>query len=389
MPFQHIAAELRVYSGLNSLTSLSQELQRAKCRRAVVVSGRSVANSSVMQRLREALGSTLAGEFNGVQSNSPLPSIEAAAQTLATWDADAVVAVGGGSAVVTARAATILFAEQQPARALCTRRLPDGTFESPRLVAPKLPQFGVLTTPSTAFVKAGSAVLDPDSGERLALFDPKTRARALFLHPDFLNSAPTSLVKSAGLNTLSTAIEALESPRCDPISEAMLRHALRLTVAHLGDLSADDTVAREQLATAALLCGRGTEQAGGGLASVLAHAIGHRTHAANGIVNAIVLPHTIRFNAPATLHTAPRIAESLQFETIGSINAQAAAGFAAECLELLFARLELPRRLRDIGVAQADLVQIAEAALADWFIGRSPRRVQTAREVLTLLEEAW
>lgn len=388
MPFQHIEAELRVYSGADSLAALARELQRAQCRRAVVVSGRSVAGSEGMQRLREALGTVLAGEFDGVRSNSPVPAIEAAASALAAADADAVIAVGGGSAAVTARAAAILLAERKPARALCTRRLPDGSFDSPRLAAPKLPQFGVLTTPSTAFVKAGSAVLDPDDGERLALFDPKTRARALFLHPDFLACAPAELVRSAALNTLSTAVEALESPRCDPISEAMLRHALRLTVANLDRLEIDGTVAREQLATAALLCGRGTEQAGGGLASVLAHAIGHRSHVANGLVNAIVLPHTIRFNAPATAGAATRIAESLQVApTDGTV--QAGPAFAAQCLESLFERLDLPRRLRDIGIAQGDLAPIAEAAMADWFIGRAPRRVQGRAELLTLLEGAW
>ncbi|MBB3181124.1 iron-containing alcohol dehydrogenase family protein [Variovorax sp. Sphag1AA] len=388
MPFQHLAAELRVYSGADSLASLARELQRVKCCRAVIVSGKSVARSEGMQLLREALGSAWAGAFDGVRSHSPLPAIEEAARALANTDADAVIAVGGGSAAVTARAAAILLAERQPARALCTRRLADGTFESPRLPAIKLPQFGVLTTPSTAFVKAGSAVLDPDNGERVALFDPKTRARALFLHPAFLSSAPSELVKSAGLNTLSTAVEALESPRCDPISEALLRHALRLTADNLGRPSTDDPVAREQLATAALLCGRGTEQAGGGLASVLAHAIGHRTHVANGLVNAIVLPHTIRFNAPATAGAASRITESLLHGS-ASGSMQASPAFVAQCIESLFARLGLPRRLRDIGVEQDELTPIAHAAMADWFIGRGPRRVQSHAELLTLLEGAW
>ena len=54
---------------------------------------------------------------------------------------------------------------------------------SPKLLAPKLPQFIVPTTPTTAMVKAGSAVFDPATGERLALFDPKTRAHAIFIDP--------------------------------------------------------------------------------------------------------------------------------------------------------------------------------------------------------------
>jgi alcohol dehydrogenase class IV len=67
------------------------------------------------------------------------------------------------------------------------------------------------------------------------------------------------------LNTLSTAVEALESPKCDPVSEAMLMHALRLATRHLNRMAPEDITAREYLVIAGVLCGRGTEQAGGGL----------------------------------------------------------------------------------------------------------------------------
>jgi alcohol dehydrogenase class IV len=378
--FQHLAAELRLHCGEESLAALAKELNRAGCRRAVVVSGRSVARSTAMNLLRGALGPVLVGESQSVQPNSPVPAVEQAACVLRETQADAVIAVGGGSAAVTARAAAVLLAERKPAQELCTRRLPNGQFDSPRLDAPKLPQFVVPTTPSTAFVKAGSAVHDPDTGQRLALFDPKTRARALFLHPEFLRTAPADLVREAALNTLSTAVEALESPKCDPVSEAMLMHALRLTARNIERMEPDDVAAREYLAIAAVLCGRGTEQAGGGLSSVLAHAIGHRAHVSNGIVNAIVLPHTMRFNAPATEHTTLRIADSLRHGHTDT---------AADVLELLLEKLPIPHRLRQIGIAEEELDAIAQAAMGDFFISRSPRRVQGVEDVRGILAAAW
>lgn len=333
-----------------------------------------------MDLLRTTLGPALVGESQSVQPNSPVPAVEEVARVLRDAQADAVIAVGGGSAAVTARAAAILLAEQKPARELCTRRLTDGRFDSPRLDAPKLPQFVIPTTPSTAFVKVGSAVHDAETGQRLALFDPKTRAKAIILHPEFLRSAPAALVREATLNTLSTAVEALESSTCDPVSEAMLMHALRLVARNLDRMEPDDIAARESLAVAAVLCGRGTDQAGGGLSSVLAHAIGHRAHVSNGIVNAIVLPHTMRFNAPATKHTTPRIADSLR---------SGQAGAAADLLATLLAPLPIPHRLREIGLAEADLDAIAQAAMGDFFISRSPRRVQGVEDVRGILAAAW
>ena len=389
LKFQHLAAELRLYCGDDSFDALAHELKRSRSTRAVLVCPRSVAGSEAIGLLRERLGAVLVGETSAVRPNSPLSFVVDVARTLADLEADAIVAVGGGSAAVTARVASILLAEKLDARELCTRRQPDGEFVSPRLAAPKLPQFVVPTTPSTAFVKAGSAVLDDKSGERLAFFDPKTRAKAVFLHPALLRTAPAKMVSEASLNTLSTAVEALESPQCDPVSEAMLVHSLRLLQRHLGDVSGDRADAGEHLAVAAVLCGRGTEQSGGGLASVLAHAIGHRLHIANGIVNAIVLPHTMRFNASAAAVGHARIVDALQAAPTKGRPFVNGTSPAVDALESVLDKLSMPRRLREIGLPQQDLAPIAVAAMSDWFIRRSPRRVNGPDDLRKILEAAW
>src|SRR5262245_6420086 len=129
-----------------------------------------------------------AGVFSGVRAHSPAPAVAEAAQHLRRLEADAVVAVGGGSAIVTARAASILLAEKGELASLSTAMDEHGSLRSPKLAAPKLPQLIIPTTPTTAMVKAGSAVSDPEAGVRRALFDPKTRAQSIFIHPDFVRS---------------------------------------------------------------------------------------------------------------------------------------------------------------------------------------------------------
>lgn len=386
LAFQHIAPELRLFHGEDSLASLKRELERKGCRRAVLICGQTISRSPVLDLLRSALGETLVGTCAAAKEHSPVSAVEEAARFLEESHADALIAVGGGSAAVTARAAAILLGEKKPAQELCTRREADGRFTSPRLNAPKLPLFVVATTPSTAFPKAGCAIHAAD-GQRLAMFDPKTRATAMFVHPAFLATAPMRLVQSASLNTLANAVEALESPNCDPVSEALLRHALHLVGANLPQLHLEGTQARERLALAAILCGRGTEQGGAGLASVLAHAIGARTHTSNGIVNAIVLPHTMRFNAPVTLLRGEAVKQAL-FDATGG-DGTAGATSSSDAVERLLARLDVPRRLRDIGVAEVDLRPIADAAMSDWFIGRNARKVPDVHTLLALLEAAW
>jgi alcohol dehydrogenase class IV len=186
------------------------------------------------------------------------------------------------------------------------------------------------------------------------------------------------------LNALANAVEALESPQCDPISEALLMQALRLIRGGLDPAAPRDSSTREQLVVAAVLCGRGTEQGGTGLASVLAHAIGTRAHVANGIVNAIVLPHTMRYNAPVTAARAPAILEAL-----AGVPGATPGQSASERVQALLAGLSAPRALRQLGVGQGDLRSIADAAMSDWFIGRNPRPVEHVDALLAVLEAAW
>ena len=377
--YQHVSPELRVFHGVDSLVVLKRELDRAGCHRVGVVCGRTIGRSAELSQLAEVLGSSLAGVSMSAREHSPVTGIEEAARALAEFGVDGIVAVGGGSAVVTARATSILLGEKRPITELCTRRLPDGKFESPRLNAPKVPVYAVPTTPSTAFAKAGTAVHGED-GARLAMFDPKTRAKAIFIHPAFVRTAPDELVRSAMLNAFANAVEALESPKCDPFSEAFLMQALRLIRGGL-DAGAGVDNTPERLVVAALLCGRGTEQGGTGLTSVLAHAIGARAHVANGIVGAIVLPHTMRYNAPVTGGRAAAL-----FEALSSTPVQ---GSPSDAVASLLARMPGPRTLREIGIGRSDLGPIAEAAMDDWFISRNPRPVNDVASLMGVLDAAF
>lgn len=380
LTYQNAAAELRVFHGSNSLVALKRELDRAGCHRAVVVCGNTISRSDALATLREALGSSLVAVAATAKAHSPVPGVEETVRLIEQAQGDSIIAVGGGSAAVTARAAAILLGEKKPLHELSTRRLPDGKFESPRLNASKLPIFVVPTTPSTAFVKAGTAVHD-DTGQRLAMFDPKTRARGVFIHPEFVSTAPVGLVREAALNAFANAIEALESPNCDPISEAFLLQALRLIHKKLPLLeTSPGTGVREYLVVAAVLCGRGTEQGGAGLASVLAHAIGKRSHTANGIVNAIVLQHTMHYNAPVTLGRVGSILEGMDAPRSAD---------AGQTVATFLAGLDTPTRLREIHVTRDDLKDIADAAMLDWFISRAARPVPNAAALLEILNAAW
>ncbi|SDE80037.1 Alcohol dehydrogenase, class IV [Variovorax sp. CF079] len=385
--FQHITPPLRLYHGPDSLTHLGRELDRIKSQRAVVVCGDWLAKGPLFERIRTALGARCAGVYGEVLGHSPVASVEDAAALLRRVEADAVIAVGGGSAIVTARAASILAAEGKPVSELCTVTEADGRLRSPKLAAPKLPQFIVPTTPTTATVKAGSAVFDPASGQRLAMFDPKTRAQSVFIDPEMILSAPRGLVASASINTLSMAIEGLTSRSHDAIAHGALMQALRLLAQHLPQAArADDAAVRGQLVLAAILCGQGTDHTAAGITTVLGHAIGARHEIENGTVNAIVLPHVLRFNAEAAAAGMAQVAAALDLQRSAT---QTPEQHVVETLASLFDELAVPRRLRDVKVPRESLPETAALAMGDWFLKGNPRPVREAAELQQILEEAW
>jgi alcohol dehydrogenase len=386
-PFQYLTGLPRIFYGPDSLSRLGRELDRAKCRRVAVLCGTSVArDDSALDLVRAGIGDRLVGIYAGVRSHSPLPDVLAAAEELRRLSADAVVALGGGSAVVTARAAAILLAEGGDIGALCTSQDEHGELRSPKLTAAKLPQFVIPTTATTATVRAGSAVFDPSTGDRRALFDPKTRAQSVFIHPALMATAPPELVISAALDTLTQALEGLTSRSANPISDALLMHAVRLLAAQLATRAGHNPdVERGELMLAAILCGHGTDMTGAGMAAVLGHAIGGRYGLENGLVKAVVLPHVLSFNASAAAEGMQKILISLALMPESGVHPELLVN---RRLDTLFARWA-PARLRDLRVPREELTGIAERAMQDWFLRGNPRRVRNAGEVLQVLEAAW
>jgi alcohol dehydrogenase class IV len=387
--FKHATPAFRTFCGPDALTALPRELDRVGAQRAAIICSASIAGQhrSAFEAVVSAVGERLAGQFTEVRAHTPLQCVDAARQFLREINADAVLVIGGGSAVVTARAATILLAEDGDVHDLCTRRESDGRFVSPRLMAPKLPQWIIPSTPTTAYAKAGAAARDAETGGRLPLFDPKARAQGIFIDPTIALTAPVGLACGAALDTLTLTVEALQTAIVDPLAEAMLLHSLRLLKQWLPRLThePDDPEPRIQLMLAALLCGQGTDFAGGGLAAALAHAANPQATAVNGAVQAVLLPHTMRYNAPVTAERMAGIASVLNPRAVPPYDPVDAA---VSEVQSLIAATRTPTRLRDTGVSQAGLPGIVGHAADDWALLFTPRP-PSRNHLLQLLQTAW
>lgn len=382
--FRHFDPGSRIIYGDDCLTHLAGEMRRLDARHALVICGRTISRAEFgLGTVQEALGDTFAGAFTGVVEQSPLSAVEAAMQALRDAQADAVVAIGGGSAVVTARAATILHCEDGRAEDLATIFSPGQPPRSPRLARPKLPQFIVPTTPTTAYAKSGAAITIPVSGKRLALFDPKARAQALFIHPRFIAATPDRLILDAALDAFAQGVQGLESRRREPLADALLIHGVRLIHrALIGGAAGGDQQPRRDIMLAAQLIGQGTDFTGAGMASALGHSLGARFPVGNGHFKAAVLPHCITFNEPATAGRLDALAIAL------GLPEDAAAQAVSEACSSFFAHLQIPNRLRDLGVERHELAHVCDDAAQDWFLTQNPRKADESG-LMEVLDAAW
>ncbi|MGI5176013.1 iron-containing alcohol dehydrogenase family protein [Dactylosporangium sp. CA-152071] len=361
---------LRALWGPGVLDRLGAELARLNVRRGLLVCGSTLGGDrAVLARVLGAAGGRITDVYAGVEAHSPIASVETGVQVMRAHSCDAIIALGGGSVLVTARAMAVLLAEDAPLRDLVTYRAPDGRFVSPRLNTPKVPIVVLPTTPTTAVPGAATAVTVPGEDGRLAMFDPKTRAASILIDPTLLDTAPAAVVRSAAFNSLAMSVEGLVSARANPFSDAWHIHSLRLHARHVPLIDAGGAD-RVTMVLASMMCAEGADLSGVGLTAALSHVIGHRFHASNGDVDVVVLPHVLDFVA-SDENVGRRLAGACEAAGIGDV-------------PTMLANLRTPVSLRSLGVGEQDLDAIAAAAATDFAFSTSPRHVRIEDAVAVL-----
>ena len=396
--FHSVGYPIRIHAGTNALDSLAAEADRLRAKRTLVICGQTVGNKTdLVERVEKSLGERFAGVYDGVRTGSPLPSVEQGVEMAARSGADLLLALGGGSAVVTTRAIAILLAEGGRAQDHATMYPPGQPPVSPRLMKPKIPNIVVATTPTTATNRAGTAVIDPETGHRLELFDPKTRPAAVIWDEQALLTAPPSLCRSAAASCYSGVVGGLQTLGTNPLTEGDLLQAMRLLSENLPRINddPDNGAVRLNLAVAAFLMNRSGDTRGGGSAgamavvSSLAHALDTRySECDHGSAYSILTAPGIRFNRSHNADGQAKLARAMGIETRGMDDDQAAR-LAADEVEQTYRKVGLPWRLRDVGVPEEGVHQIAEDAMTDFGLHRNVRPVSDVAELEGLLQEAW
>lgn len=383
--FVHDVSASRVVFQPGAIGRMAAELARIGMRRPVLVAGRRTAASPVYAEAKAALHGMIRAEFTGVPEHSSVDAVRRLRDLAADDGVDGFVAVGGGSASDTAKAAALWLAEGGELDDHASRFRPPDTLVVPDLRRPKLPIAAVPCTASGAEVTPSLGVRAPD-GHKLLFSDPKLASRLIVIDPAANLSVPAALMLSTGMNGLAHCLEGLYSKVHTPMTTALALHGIRLFLESLPQVARrpDSVDARGTLLAAAHLSGLVLLNARTCLHHAVCHAIGAVAGVAHGDANSVMLPHAIRFNAAS----APA-AMKLAAEAMGCGEESRAREAVADRLMRLRAEIGAPVRLRDIGVPEALLAPIAAKTMSERGLYFNPRQVSGVHEVEDMLGRAW
>jgi len=355
----HLPVKIRFGEGV--FAELWELLKDERVHRTFVVMDELV---QTLPAVQASLGAVF-GEVTVFAKSAREPTVddvEEAAARLVASNADAIVAVGGGSVMDTAKAARLVSGQGGPYLRFARGGV---TYESP-----KIPLVTVPTTAGTGSEVSGGAVItDPATHTKAGIANPFLRAQYAFVDPELTYGLPPGPTAYSGVDALAQALAAVAVKVRTPIGNAIGLEATRLAADALPAVVRDgsDRAARAQMMCASLMAGLAMNISDCGAEHSLAQALGGRYGLPHGLTIGLVLAETMEKDHKAVPQLFERIADALGAPGDGTRDGSR----AAQAVRRLLAEIGFPT-LRSVGVSWDDLSELADAALEDYFITVAP-----------------
>jgi choline dehydrogenase len=288
--------------------------------------------------------------------------VEQAAAALAESGCDAVVALGGGSAMDTAKAARLVAGQGGP----YLRFAGGGVAYQP----PSIPLVCVPTTAGTGSEVSGGAVItDQDTHIKAGIASPLLRAQQALVDPTLTHGLPPKLTAYTGIDALAQAIAALVVTARTPVGDAIGLEGARLAGGALVRAVRDgsDAEARSEMMCASLLAGLAMNISDCGSEHSIGQAIGGLLGLPHGLTIGLVLAETMDRDRRFAPQQFERVADALGEPDDGSGDGSR----AVRAIRRILAELEF-ETLESVGLQEQQLDALAENALADYFISVAP-----------------
>ena len=318
--------------------------------------------------------------WRDVTPNPKDHEIEAAFQRYAESGSDVIIGLGGGSCIDAANGVAILSGNG--GRIL-------GYEGVDKVVHPIPPTVMVPSTSGTgADVSQFAVITDTAARIKITIISRTLVPEISVIDPRLLTTMPDWLNAATGLDALTHAIEAFVSRAHNPLTDSHALHAVGLITRHLlrTQLRPNDTSPRLAMAQGSLEAGMAFSNAILGAAHAMSHQVGGLLDAPHGVVNAVLLPHVIRFNAQAWPQRFVPLAAACGIHTEG-VPAGEVALILAERVRKLADEVGVPKGLAALGVTEDVVPRLARTTLKDACLATNPRETD-ARDIEALFRAA-
>jgi alcohol dehydrogenase len=323
--------------------------------------------------------------FDQVLADPPEAIVLSAVEQAKELKAELIIGFGGGSSMDVAKLVALL------AHPDCSQELAD-IYGVGNARGRRLPLIQVPTTAGTGSEVTPVAIVTTGATTKLGVVSPLLLPDLALLDADLTLGLPPAVTAATGIDAMVHAIEAYTSvQKKNPLSDLLAREALRLLAANLDQAvhNGANREARQAMLLGACLAGQAFANAPVAAVHALAYPLGGHFHIPHGLSNALVLPHVLGFNASVA---APLYAELAPLV----LGAKLRPGSAMEQTEQFILELAdcsersgLPTRLRDAGVPQQMLAQLAaDAMLQQRLLVNNPREM-TEAHALAIYQSAY
>ena len=370
----------RIEYGVGVASKLGEEVRLLKAQKVSLITDPGIIKAGLLDKITSILKEEklLYNVFDGVDPNPKDRNVERGAQVVRSFEADAMVAVGGGSVIDCAKAIGVLVSHDG-------KRIKD--FEGKTAVKkPILPFIAVPTTAGTGSEVTFSAVItDTENNYKMTVRSPFMAAKVALLDPKLTVTVPPHITASTGMDALTHAIEAYTVKVSEPISDALALYAIELITNNLVNAvkNGENINARACMLVGSLLAGMAFSHSDVGSVHCMAEALGGVYDAPHGVCNAVLLPYVIEYNAEFCLERYARIAQAMGeiFDTM-----EEGAMKAVERVKKLSVDVGLPS-FKSLGVKEEDLEKLADMAAKNISTKSNPREM-TKDDYLTLFKRA-
>ncbi|WP_289736189.1 lactaldehyde reductase [Paramuribaculum intestinale] len=358
------------YFGSGARKVLPEVIQRLGKKKALVVTDKGLIQFGVAKMVTDVLDEAAVAYdvFSEVKPNPTVKNVQDGVAAFKASGADLLVAIGGGSAMDTAKGIGIVVANPEFADVVSLEGCAPTKNKSVPMVA--LPT----TAGTAAETTINYVIIDEEKKKKMVCVDPNDIPAVAVIDAELMYSLPRSLTAATGMDALTHAIEGYITKGAWEMSDMFEIEAIRMISRYL-PVAVDEPhnpEGRNGMAVAQYIAGMAFSNVGLGLVHGMAHPMGSLFDVPHGVANALLLPTVMEYNMPECIDKYPRIAEAMGVDIKG-MTPQEASQAAVDAVRALAIRVGIPQHMSDLGIKESDIPALAEQAIADVCTPGNPR----------------